>query len=66
MADESLEETIRTAAAKPSKASSDGQSVEAVPVRDLIEVDRYLASRSAGVNPRKFVRVSRFNPPGGS
>lgn len=42
---ENLEETIRTNAEGPAKASGDAGSVEQHKLTDQIEADRYLASR---------------------
>lgn len=68
-----LTDTIESAAADPSSASSDGQSATARPLADLIAADKYLKGQDAltGTNanggPRSgwgAVRMARAIPPG--
>lgn len=59
-----LTETISTAAAKPAKAASDGQSVDARPLAELIEADRYLAEKAARSSPKRGLRFNKLVPPG--
>jgi hypothetical protein len=68
-----LSTTIETAAGNPSSASVDGQSVNARPLTEVIEADRYLKGNDAlaGTNlnsgPRSgwgCLRTARAIPPG--
>ena len=59
-----LQETIATAATGPAKASSDAGSVEQHKLTDLIEADRYLASKGAAKSSKRFFRFAKFVPPG--
>lgn len=61
---EDLEQTIRDNAAGPAKASNETGSVEQHPLRDQIEADRYLASKSAVANPKRAIRLTKLVPPG--
>jgi len=48
MADENqLDQTIADAATAPASASSDGQSVQAVKIDDLVKADEYLNAKDA-------------------
>jgi hypothetical protein len=62
--DSDLEETIRTAAAEPASASADGQSATAQPLRDLIDADKYLATKAAARAQKPGIRFAKFIPPG--
>ena len=42
--EDDLEDTLRESVKKPAKASNDSGSVEQHPLRDQIELDRYLSS----------------------
>ncbi len=59
-----LEQAIRDNAAGPAKAAGDSGSVEQHPLKDQIEADRYLASKSAAKSPAKALRLTRLIPPG--
>jgi len=60
-----LAETIEEAAASPAAATVDGNSATARPIADLIDADRYLASKQAvRQNPRLGMRITRAVPPG--
>lgn len=70
-----LSETIEKAAATPASAQAGGQSATARPIEELIEADRYLASKevAAGTNGRggkrsgwNSLRTARAIPPGGA
>lgn len=47
MADTPLQDEIEQAAKDPAEAQNDGQRVRQHALRDLIEADRYLASKAA-------------------
>jgi hypothetical protein len=58
-------EAIAQAASEPLKASADGQSAEAVPIKDQIEAAKFLAAnkKTAG-GKRPKIRLTRIVPPG--
>ncbi|HEX8876140.1 MAG TPA: hypothetical protein VF777_05280 [Phycisphaerales bacterium] len=58
------DQALRDAASQPAKASVDGQSVEQHPLKDQIEVDRYLASRDAARKPGLGIKFAKLVPPG--
>ncbi len=64
MADEDLSAEIREAATGVARMTVDGQSAEAVPVKDVIEADRYLAARNAAKKRRCGLRFMKLVPPG--
>ena len=51
-----LEETIREGAANPRRATIDGNTAEQHNLRDQIEVDKYLSSKTAAQNRGLGVR----------
>lgn len=59
-----LEQAIADNAARPAKASVDGQSVEQHAIRDQIEADRYLESKKASRKRGMGIRFVRLSPPG--
>lgn len=61
-----LGDTIADAASTPSSASSDGQSVSARPLADIVEADRYLRSKEAASKPGRGLRFTKLRPPGAS
>jgi hypothetical protein len=62
---EDLADTIEQAAGTPESASADGTSAKARSIPDLIEADRYLASkRAAHADPRKALTRVKIVPPG--
>lgn len=64
MADE-IEDAIEEAATDGVKrARTDAGEVEAHPIKDQIEADRYLASKAAARNTRRGLRITRLVPPG--
>ena len=60
---EEIEDAIREAAQQPAEVSVDGQTVKQQPLRDQIEADRYLASKSAA-KKGLGVRKTKVIPPG--
>jgi hypothetical protein len=59
-----LSEQIEDAAAAPKKVQTDSTSVEAHSIADLIEADRYLASKAAAQSSGRGLLLSQFKPPG--
>lgn len=60
-----LSETIKTAAEGPAEASGDQGSAKQHNLKDLIEVDRYLASKNAAKNNKRLgLRMMKISPPG--
>ena len=59
-----LDATLRDNAAKPAKASNDSGSVEQHPLRDQIELDRYLNSKKAANARGRALRITKMVPPG--
>ena len=62
--DGDLSAEIEAAAEGPKKISVDGLNVEAQPVKDVIEADRYLASKSAAGKRKRGLNISKLSPPG--
>lgn len=58
-----LSEVITTAAKRPLSASGDEGSVQSRSISELIEADRYLASKRASASGRGF-RITKLSPPG--
>ena len=63
MADLSAE--IEQAAQDPKKAKIGGEEVEAHSLADLIEADKYLASKAAGSSPMRGLNLRKISHPGG-
>lgn len=61
-----LDETIRSNAQGPAKASGDSGSVEQHSLKDQIEADRFLASKAAVRSKSRGVRFTKLAPPGAS
>jgi hypothetical protein len=59
-----LDDTIRTNAEGPAKASGDAGSVEQHKLSEQIEADRYLASKDAAKSKRRGLRFNKIVPPG--
>lgn len=59
-----LGDTIANAATTPSSASSDGQSVSARPVNEIIEADRYLRAKESAAKKHRGLRFAKIVPPG--
>lgn len=66
MADSGLHDKIRKVAEGPLKVSGDAGSVEQHKITDLIEADRYLATKEAAGKPNRGIRFSKLVPPGTS
>ena len=61
---ESLDDAIRRAAGGPKSAQVDGQRVEQHPLSDLVQADRYLASKRAARGRYGGVRFTRMSHSG--
>lgn len=59
-----LDDVIRDAAQKPSSVSGDAGSVTQRSLTELIEADRYLASKEAAKSKFRGLRLSKLIPPG--
>lgn len=59
-----IEKALRDAAAAPASASNDAGSVSQHSLKDMIELDRYLASKAAAKTKSRGLRVQRIIPPG--
>jgi len=59
-----LETTINTAAGQPKRVRGDEGEMEAHNLKDLIEADKYLASKTAGATRRLGIRFRQLQPPG--
>ncbi len=61
---EELDDVIFSNAQGPAEASGDVGSVRQHPLRDLIEVDRYLNSKRASRSSKRGLMLSKLLPPG--
>lgn len=61
---DNLDDTIRQNAQGPAKVAGDAGSVEQHPLSELIEADRYLASKESVRQPKRGLRFSKLVPPG--
>jgi len=59
-----LEQALRDNAKAPAKAAGDAGSVEQHPLRDQIELDRYLNSKKAANRKGLGIKISKLVPPG--
>lgn len=59
-----LDQAIADNAAGPAKASGDSGSVEQHSLKDVMDADRYLASKNAMKRRDRGIRMSRIAPPG--
>jgi len=59
-----LSSQIEEAAADPQSVTVDGQTVSSRPLSELIEADRYLASKAAARARKSGFRISKIIPPG--
>lgn len=59
-----LSQTITDAAGEPLKAAGDEGSMEGRSLSDLIEADRYLASKRVAQGKSRGFKISKFVPPG--
>ncbi len=64
MAETPLDDAIRDNAGGPKRASGDAGSVEQHSLKDQIEADRYLNSKSATKNKNLGVKITKLVPPG--
>jgi hypothetical protein len=62
--DPDLTEAIEEAANSPRRAKGDEGEFESHSLPDLIQADNHLASKRAGRNPIKAMRMSKIVPPG--
>ena len=61
---ENLEEVIRQNAQGPAKVTGDAGSIEQHKITDVIEADRYLASKKAVDKTKRGLRFNKLVPPG--
>lgn len=59
-----IEKAIRDAAVAPASASNDAGSVSQHSLKDMIELDRYLASKAAVKTKNRDLRVQKIISPG--
>jgi hypothetical protein len=59
-----LEQAIADNAAGPKRAQGDSGSVEQHSLKDVVDADRYLASKEAAKRRDRGIRMSRLAPPG--
>ena len=59
-----IEKAIRDAAVAPASASNDAGSVSQHSLKDMIELDRYLASKAAVKTKSRGLRVQKIISPG--
>lgn len=57
-----LEEQLRQAASAPAEASNETGSVKQHNLKDLIELDKHLAGKSAAANPLGALGLGRVLP----
>lgn len=63
---ETVEEAIESVATgMVSSSSENGRSVQRVPLRDLIEADKYLAQKNRVAQAHFGLRFTKIIPPGG-
>jgi len=58
------DDALRQKADAPAKASNDSTSVEQHPLRDQIELDRYLNSKKAAKAKNAGIKLIKLVPPG--
>lgn len=59
-----IEKALREAAVAPASASNDAGSVSQHSLKDMIELDRYLASKAAVKTKGRGLRVQKIISPG--
>ena len=59
-----LTEQIEETAQGPAAVTTDGLSVQAQPLPDLVEADRYLATKAAAGSRGRGLRITKLVPPG--
>lgn len=62
--DQDLEQLMNEKAATPESVSGDAGSVKQRPLRELIELDRYLAEKQAARRPGLPFVMKKLSPPG--
>lgn len=63
MADD-LSSDIQDAAQGPKQVTSDGLTVQAHPLLDLVKADQYLKAQDAAAKKHRGLRFTRLLPPG--
>lgn len=61
-----LVDTIHENAEGPAEVTGDSGSMKQHPLRDQIEVDRYLRSRDASRRRNRGLNLAKLSPPGAS
>jgi hypothetical protein len=61
---QTAEDALAAAVAGPKRVKGDAGEVEQQPLPDLIEADRYLASKAAASSGARGVRFTKLVPPG--
>ncbi len=64
MPERDLEKAIKDAAESPKSVEIDGQSAEGRPITELIEADRYLASKRAMKSRKGGIRIAKMSSSG--
>jgi hypothetical protein len=59
----SLEETIKQAALKPEEIQTEAGRVRQRSLKDLIELDKYLAAKQAAKTKRRGLIIQKLVPP---
>lgn len=62
--DTTIQDAIKNAALTPARASNETGSVDARPIKELIEADRYEKSVAAVKKPHRGLRFTKLIPPG--
>lgn len=62
MAEQSVEDILRTVASKPSEVQGDAGRVKNHPLKDLVEADKWLAQKASS---RTLPRMLKTSAPGG-
>ena len=61
-----LTDRIKESAQEPSEVTGDSGSMKQHPLKDQIEVDRYLSSRDASRSKKRGLNLTKLSPPGAS
>lgn len=64
MAESELDNSIKTNAEGPAKASGDSGSVEQHKISEQIAADKYLASKKASRSKGLGIKLAKISPPG--
>ena len=59
-----LTDSIRENAQGPAEVSGDSGSMKQHPLKDQVEVDRYLSSRDASRSRKRGLNLAKLSPPG--